>query len=88
MVLRIEFEDRLVSLFGLDCRLLPDSNSCRAQHYLNFDGRMNWVGRFKPVGDRSRRFEIATREGRAASEGLKIGICGEHGGDPRSIAFC
>ncbi len=20
--------------------------------------------------------------------GLKLGICGEHGGDPRSIAFC
>ncbi len=26
--------------------------------------------------------------GRAEREGLKIGICGEHGGDPRSIDFC
>ena len=32
--------------------------------------------------------EIATREGRAARPDLKIGICGEHGGDPRSIEFC
>ena len=26
--------------------------------------------------------------GRAARSDLKIGICGEHGGDPSSIAFC
>ena len=26
--------------------------------------------------------------GRAAREGLKIGICGEHGGEPSSVAFC
>jgi len=26
--------------------------------------------------------------GRAAKPALKIGICGEHGGDPESIAFC
>jgi len=26
--------------------------------------------------------------GRAARDGLKLGICGEHGGDPASIAFC
>ena len=26
--------------------------------------------------------------GRRARPGLKIGICGEHGGDPRSIGFC
>jgi len=32
--------------------------------------------------------EIATTRGRAARPGLKLGICGEHGGDPASIAFC
>jgi pyruvate,orthophosphate dikinase len=32
--------------------------------------------------------QLATREGRAASPSLSIGVCGEHGGDPRSIAFC
>ena len=32
--------------------------------------------------------ELAAQRGRAAREGLKLGICGEHGGDPASIAFC
>ncbi|HWT11811.1 MAG TPA: pyruvate, phosphate dikinase [Allosphingosinicella sp.] len=31
---------------------------------------------------------IAVERGRAARLGLKLGICGEHGGDPASIAFC
>jgi pyruvate,orthophosphate dikinase len=31
--------------------------------------------------------ELAVRRGRAASPELELGICGEHGGDPASIAF-
>ena len=31
--------------------------------------------------------EIAVTKGRAARPGIKLGICGEHGGDPASIAF-
>jgi pyruvate,orthophosphate dikinase len=31
---------------------------------------------------------IATEKGRATKNNLKLGICGEHGGDPASIAFC
>ena len=31
---------------------------------------------------------IAAEKGRATRPGLKLGICGEHGGDPASIAFC
>ena len=32
---------------------------------------------------------LAVNDGRAAAQGtLKVGICGEHGGEPRSIAFC
>jgi pyruvate,orthophosphate dikinase len=31
---------------------------------------------------------IAVEAGRAARPGLKIGVCGEHGGDPASVAFC
>ena len=31
---------------------------------------------------------IGTERGRAAKPDLKIGICGEHGGDPSSISFC
>lgn len=35
-----------------------------------------------------RLIEMAVTLGRQANPALKIGICGEHGGDPRSIAFC
>jgi pyruvate,orthophosphate dikinase len=31
---------------------------------------------------------IAAEKGRATRENIKLGICGEHGGDPASIAFC
>ena len=31
---------------------------------------------------------IAAEKGRSKKPGLKLGICGEHGGDPASIAFC
>ncbi|HVE23210.1 MAG TPA: pyruvate, phosphate dikinase [Acidocella sp.] len=31
---------------------------------------------------------IGAEKGRATKPGLKLGICGEHGGDPASIAFC
>ena len=32
--------------------------------------------------------DIAVKLGRQTRSDLKIGICGEHGGDPRSIEFC
>jgi len=32
--------------------------------------------------------EISVRKGRGRRRNLKLGICGEHGGDPRSIDFC
>jgi pyruvate,orthophosphate dikinase len=35
-----------------------------------------------------RLVRIAVEEGRAANAHLEVGICGEHGGDPDSIAFC
>ena len=31
---------------------------------------------------------IAVERGRGAKPELKLGICGEHGGDPKSVAFC
>src|SRR6059036_2944582 len=31
---------------------------------------------------------IAVERGRAARPDLKLGICGEHGGEPSSVAFC
>ncbi|RMG14602.1 MAG: pyruvate, phosphate dikinase [Deltaproteobacteria bacterium] len=30
----------------------------------------------------------AVEKGRAARQDLKVGICGEHGGDPQSVGFC
>ena len=32
--------------------------------------------------------DMAVNKGRSVKKGLKCGICGEHGGDPASIAFC
>jgi len=32
--------------------------------------------------------KIAVEKGRKAKKNLKMGICGEHGGDPRSVEFC
>jgi pyruvate,orthophosphate dikinase len=32
--------------------------------------------------------EIACERGRKVRNGLKLGICGEHGGDPASVFFC
>jgi pyruvate,orthophosphate dikinase len=37
------------------------------------------------VGDLMR---IAVERGRSVREDLKLGICGEHGGEPKSVAFC
>jgi len=31
---------------------------------------------------------IGVERGRKARPKLKVGICGEHGGDPASVAFC
>ena len=35
-----------------------------------------------------RLVEMAVADGRKVNEDMKMGICGEHGGDPASIAFC
>ena len=35
-----------------------------------------------------RLMRIALADGREAKPSLKVGICGEHGGEPSSIAFC
>ena len=41
---------------------------------------LDWAG----VGE---LVTIATRRGRETKKDLKVGVCGEHGGDPRSIEF-
>ena len=32
--------------------------------------------------------KLAAERGRKTRSGIKLGICGEHGGDPASIGFC
>jgi pyruvate,orthophosphate dikinase len=32
--------------------------------------------------------KMAVEKGKSARPGIKLGICGEHGGDPRTIEFC
>ena len=32
--------------------------------------------------------KIGVEKGRSTRDGLKIGICGEHGGEPSSVIFC
>jgi len=35
-----------------------------------------------------RLMQMATNEGRKTRAGMEVGICGEHGGDPKSIKLC
>ena len=39
-------------------------------------------------GGVGRLVDLACKEGRAARPNLKLGICGEHGGNPASVFFC
>ena len=45
---------------------------------------------FKTLDQKSvgKLVNYAVKEGRGTREGLKCGICGEHGGDPASVEFC
>src|SRR3546814_11826651 len=40
------------------------------------------------VGGVGQLIELAAERGRATRPDIQLGICGEHGGDPASIAFC
>jgi pyruvate,orthophosphate dikinase len=40
------------------------------------------------VGGVGQLIRMAVTKGRATRDGLKCGICGEHGGDPKSVHFC
>jgi pyruvate,orthophosphate dikinase len=32
--------------------------------------------------------QLGTERGRQTNEHLKVGICGEHGGEPKSVEYC
>lgn len=40
------------------------------------------------IGGVGQLIKMGLEKGRASREDLKVGICGEHGGDPKSIDFC
>lgn len=40
------------------------------------------------IGGVGELMRIATEKGRSTNKNIKIGICGEHGGEPNSIEFC
>ncbi|GLI35729.1 pyruvate, phosphate dikinase [Desulforhabdus amnigena] len=61
-------------------KFLPDYLDARIWEYDPFE-KLDQVG----VGG---LMEIAVKKGRATRPDLKIGICGEHGGEPSSVDFC
>ena len=40
------------------------------------------------IGGVGKLIEMAVKLGRGVNKDLKCGICGEHGGDPKSVEFC
>ena len=56
---------------------LPRGRRARAEPVR--DDRPGWGGDL---------MRIAVERGRSVKDDLKIGICGEHGGEPTSVAFC
>lgn len=75
--------DLTQTTFGLsrdDARFIPDylhAEIWPEDPFVSIDG--NGVGELVKIG---------VERGRATRDGMKVGICGEHGGDPASVEFC
>ena len=54
-----------------------------------FDDRILPFDPFQSIDQEGvgRLVTLSVKEGKAGRPGLKVGICGEHGGDPASVAF-
>jgi len=57
-------------------------------HY--FNEKILLVDPFEEIDRKGvgRLMELAVKDARAVKNKISIGICGEHGGDPKSIEFC
>ena len=55
----------------------PEVDICASNPFASLD--QNGVGQLVKIG---------ADKGRATRSDIKLGICGEHGGDPSSIEFC
>ncbi len=75
--------DLTQTTFGLsrdDAKFIPDylhAGIWPEDPFVSIDG--SGVGELVKIG---------VERGRATRDGLKVGICGEHGGDPASVEFC
>ena len=75
--------DLTQTTFGLsrdDARFIPDylhAEIWPEDPFVSIDG--SGVGELVKIG---------VDRGRATRDGMKVGICGEHGGDPASVEFC
>ena len=75
--------DLTQTTFGLsrdDARFIPDylhAEIWPEDPFVSIDG--SGVGELVRIG---------VERGRATRDGMKVGICGEHGGDPASVEFC
>ena len=50
--------------------------------------RKGSVHRRYPAGGVGDLIQMASSRGKKQNKNIKLGICGEHGGDPKSIEFC
>ena len=78
-------------LTQMTCGFSRDDAASFLSHYVNDPDKQFYpydpfaTIDFDGVG---KMIKIAVKLGREARPGMKMGICGEHGGDPKSIAFC
>ena len=71
----------------------PGSNYTESLNLLlevkSFDNKIFTIDPFVSIDDGVKDLiEIAVKNGKEKNKKLKLGICGEHGGDPKSIHFC
>ena len=81
-------EDRLraeVDYAAGKLHIAPSSSGALFEMDLRYDPtRFRPIGEYQPDGT----VRIGAEKGRATRPDIKLGICGEHGGDPFSIRFC
>ena len=75
---------------GRELGIFPEVRNAEASFLLDYMGeKITSTNPFHTLdtGGVGRLMKIATDDGRATNPTLQIGICGEHGGEPASIAF-
>jgi pyruvate,orthophosphate dikinase len=78
-------------LTQMTCGFSRDDAASFLGHYVNDSDKMFYD--YDPfasidVAGVGKLVEMATKLGRSVRPSIKLGICGEHGGDPKTISFC